>query len=246
MTFNPSSIKYRLSLLQARRGPHSRHGTSNLILCYLSSATLPEMLFRSRRQARSWTRRALAILIAAFIIDYLLVTFSNPLEHRETLESYPAINRNTKIFIASVHRNNEYILRLHWNEAVLKLVQYLGPQNVFFSSFESGSQDNTKDALRDLDTELISLGVRTNVVLDKTVLEQIAEVQGEPGEEGWIWTTNGKKELRRIPYLANLRNKVMENLNDESAKGNNYDLVLWLNDVVFTVSSTVNDFEVTC
>jgi len=156
-----------------------------------------------------------------------------------SVETFPnIIQKNTKVFIASVHRNNEYILRLHWNDAVIKLVQYLGPENVYFSTFESGSQDNTKDALRDLDHELKGLGVSTSVVLGKTAAELVAENRGAPGDEGWIMTSRGKKERRRIPYLANLRNRVMEKLDDEAAKGNKYDLVLWLNDVVFTVSHT--------
>lgn len=62
----------------------------------------------------------------------------------------------------------------------------------------------------------------------------------EPGETGWILINKGRKELRRIPYLAGLRNQVMEKLwkateGTDGGKQERYDKVLWLNDVIFTV-----------
>ncbi len=119
----------------------------------------------------------------------------------------------------------------------MNLAKHLGIKNVFISIHESGSQDNTKGALRDLDFELEELGVRRSIELNKTLNEQVAEIMTRPEvvEEGWIATPRGKIELRRIPYLARLRNTVMEKLDVEAKLGRKYDIVLWLNDVVFTV-----------
>jgi len=36
----------------------------------------------------------------------------------------------------------------------------------------------------------------------------------EQEEQGWIWTSRGRKELRRIPYLAGLRNQAMGRLRE--------------------------------
>ncbi len=47
------------------------------------------------------------------------------------------------------------------------------------------------------------------------------------GRSGW--------EVRRIPHLADLRNRAMRPLR-EMAPGRMFDRVLWINDVVFTVS----------
>lgn len=118
----------------------------------------------------------------------------------------------------------------------MNLTKHLGINNVFVSVHESGSQDNTKGALGDLDFELKELGVRRSIELNQTLDQQIAEVMTHPEavEEGWIATPRGEIELRRIPYLARLRNRVMENLDAEAALGRTYDIVLWLNDVVFT------------
>jgi hypothetical protein len=174
-------------------------------------------------------------LFGILVIDFFLIALSHPPSRRVPLLS---VARNEqKIFIASIHRNSERILRSHWNEAVVNLTKHLGIQNVFVSVHESGSQDDTKGALRDLDFELKELGVHRSIELDKSLDEQVAEIMTRPEEveEGWIFTPRGKIELRRIPYLARLRNRVMEKLDAEAASGRTYDIVLWLNDVVFTV-----------
>lgn len=76
---------------------------------------------------------------------------------------YP--DRAERIFIASIHWNNEAILRSHWNDAVVDLVQSLGVDNVYVSVFESGSWDNSKGALQELDITLGRLGVPRNITV---------------------------------------------------------------------------------
>jgi hypothetical protein len=180
----------------------------------------------------------LLCLCGILLLDFFFIALSHPPSRRVSLSSLPQNVRGQKIFIASIHRNSERILRTHWNEAVINLTKHLGVKNVFVSVHESGSQDDTKGALRDLDFELKELGVHRSIELDKSLEEQVAEIMTRPEteEEGWILTPRGKIELRRIPYLAKLRNKVMEKLDVEAALGRQYDIVLWLNDVVFTVS----------
>jgi hypothetical protein len=180
-------------------------------------------------------------LFGILVLDFFLIALSHPPSRRVPLLS--ASRNEQKIFIASIHRNSERILRSHWNEAVVNLTKHLGIDNVFVSVHESGSQDNTKDALRDLDFELKELGVHRSIELNQTLGQQVAEIMTRPEtvEEGWISTPRGKIELRRIPYLARLRNTVMEKLDAEAALGRTYDIVLWLNDVVFTVRAILNN-----
>lgn len=140
-----------------------------------------------------------------------------------------------RLFIASTHWNNEAILRSHWNDAIIELAKAFGPDNIFVSIFESGSWDDTKGALRDLDANLDRLGVRRNITLSNTTHED--EISASPGE-GWIDTPRHKKELRRISYLARLRNWSLRPLEDLSRRGITFDKVLFLNDVVFTVCFT--------
>ncbi|KAI9746104.1 MAG: hypothetical protein M1818_000785 [Claussenomyces sp. TS43310] len=190
--------------------------------------TLPRRL---RRATRGRPRRFVGILsIVILVLDFLFVCLSNP----QALRVAPSAKYKEKVFIASIHRNNEKILRSHWNAAILGLVSYYGADNVFISVYESGSIENTKEALRELDGELDRLSVDRSIILDEH--DQLEEVSRklEEGEEGWIWTIRHKWELRRIPYLANLRNKVLEPLKAQASVGRKYDVVLWLNDVVFT------------
>lgn len=146
-----------------------------------------------------------------------------------------------RIFIASIHWNKEALLRSHWNTAVLNLVHHFGPSNVYISILEGGSWDNTRAALSELDVELGRLGVERSIIFDDRTHQQEVERVPAPGEQGWVWTSRGMKELRRIPYLADLRNRVMSVLRTlamkEGSEKRVFDKVLWLNDVVFTVCS---------
>lgn len=154
-----------------------------------------------------------------------------------------AANGGEKVFIASIHWNNEKILRSHWVSAVLELVQHLGKDNVFVSVQESGSWDDSKGALRELDQALEKAGVRRRIILDETThADEIGKTPAET-DSGWIQTPRGAKELRRVPYLARLRNLVLEPLEELAGAGERFDRVLFINDVVFTVCTTFYAFS---
>lgn len=148
-----------------------------------------------------------------------------------------------KIFIASIHWNNEKILRSHWVSGVLGLVDHFGKDNVYVSVQESGSWDNSKGALRKLDQSLEQAGVRRRIILDETTHED--EIKKTPAESGWIQTSRGAKELRRVPYLSKLRNLLLKPLQELAEAGERFDKILFLNDVVFTVCTT-NHIAVFC
>jgi len=111
-------------------------------------------------------------------------------------------------------------------------VEYFGAHNVHISIYESGSWDESKDALRALDNDLEDLGVKRTITLEQST--HADELQ-KPITAGWIETPRGKKELRRIPYLSKLRNLSLQPLNELAAGGIKFDKVLFLNDVVFKV-----------
>lgn len=141
----------------------------------------------------------------------------------------------TRVYIASLHWNNEKILRSEWNRGVVDLVKTFGPENVFVSVYESGSWDDSKGALRELDQELQKTGVGKQIILDKETHEDM--IRGPPNEEGWITIPDGKRMPRRIPYLSKLRNLSLQPLLELAANGTMFDYVLFLGDVVFTVCS---------
>ena len=166
-----------------------------------------------------------------------LIVFKNP----PIMRVPPASNvHKERIFIASMHWNNEAIIRSHWSPAVLDLVQHFGVSNVYVSIVESGSWDDTKGALRELDKELGKLGAKRSIDLHESTHKDEIERVPSTQESGWILTSRGKKELRRIPYLADIRNRVMYKLKEleqqpEQGGGGRFDKILWLNDVIFTV-----------
>jgi hypothetical protein len=201
------------------------------------------VLYLNRRPWRRWLRLATILLLFLLSIDFLmLVSLNPPLKRVPTsLKSSENGARKERIFIASMHWNNEKIIRSHWGAAVLDLVRYFGVENVYISIVESGSWDDTKGALRELDAELEKLGVERSIeLLETTHTDQVTRVP-EENEEGWIWTSRGRNEMRRIPYLAKVRNRVMEKLKHlaertDGQEKRSFDKVLWLNDVIFTVS----------
>ncbi|KAL9070523.1 MAG: hypothetical protein Q9161_004820 [Pseudevernia consocians] len=185
-------------------------------------------LRRFSRSSRTRVFRATLLIFALFcIVDVLSLTSAR--QHQNLPTKAPDV-RGQKIFITSIHWNNEPILRSNWNQAVLELVDYFGVEDVYVSVYESGSWDNTKEALRLLDDDLERKGVRRTVTLNETTH---ADEMKQPATDGWIQTPRGKKELRRIPYLSRLRNLALEPLN-YLEDGTKFDKVLFLNDVVFT------------
>lgn len=198
---------------------------------------------RPRRTRRFRLPRLLHVLIPLFLVWSVIETYflSNHFARIDSTAQYQdrsqdhAIPLSARIFIASIHWNDEEVLRSHWNNAILNLVRALGPDRVFLSIYESGSYDNTKHAIRELDADLEDLGVPRKVVLSDVTHEDDIQVPDTEKGEGWIDNDEGERELRRIPYLARLRNQSLQPLEELARDGVVFDSVLFLNDVVFTV-----------
>lgn len=189
------------------------------------------MLYLSFRRNTLLSRLAKYLAFVVILWTTVEVLYVRNALIREACREPPPF-RDEKVFIASIHWNNEEILRKYWIPAVVDLVKEIGPDNVYVSVQESGSWDDSKGALRVLDQHLEALGVARRIVLDKTT--HADEIAKAPAETGWIRTPRDKVELRRIPYLAKLRNLVMQPLYDLQHKdGTKFDRILWLNDVVF-------------
>jgi hypothetical protein len=186
-----------------------------------------------RRSSRSrWIRFALILFVIVNFLDVLRV--HRILSSSQTSHiNKPNGSRAEKIFIASTHWNNEIILRSHWNKAVVELAEYFGPEKIYVSVYESGSWDDSKGALRALNQSLEKLGVKSRIILDTET--HIDAINKPPAASGWIDTRRGKRELRRIPYLADLRNRSLQSLEQLALEGMKFDKILFLNDVIFTV-----------
>lgn len=185
---------------------------------------------RLRVFRRSNTYRLLRVLFFITLIwSFVDVVRVQRAFTREVEE--PPLLGGEKIYIASIHWNDELILRSHWSAALLDIVDEMGRNNVFVSIKENGSWDDSKGALSLLHSKLQTAGIRSKVILDPTT--HIDEISRTPSERGWVWTPRDRMELRRIPYLAGLRNLVMEPLYEMQRQGEKFDKILFLNDVVF-------------
>ena len=78
------------------------------------------------------------------------------------------------------------------------------------------------------------MGVQRTIVLDNTTHED-ALAKFPIDSLGWVDTPGGQKKLRRVPYLANLRNLSLKPMIDLALNGIRFDKVLFLNDVAFMV-----------
>lgn len=173
------------------------------------------------------------VLVLAFLLFHVL-EIAQVLRCLSNTSVEAVAPRTERIYIASLHWNNEKILRSHWNDAVVALADTLGRDNVFVSVYESGSWDDSKGALKELDLALGAHNIRRNITLAPTT--HLDEMSVPPQGEGWVDTPRGKKELRRIPYLSRLRNLSLEPLQQLVLQGEKFDKVLFLNDVIFDVS----------
>jgi len=186
------------------------------------------------RFARMLRRRSIK---QVFVLAFLLFHVFEIAQILRCL-SNPTINdvapRRERVYIASLHWNNERILRSHWNDAVVALANALGRDNVFITVYESGSWDDSKGALKELDLALGAHNIRRNITLSPTT--HLDEMSVSTRGQGWVDTPRGRKELRRIPYLSRLRNLTLEPLRQLVLRGETFDKILFLNDVVFDVS----------
>ncbi|ERF68334.1 hypothetical protein EPUS_02790 [Endocarpon pusillum Z07020] len=136
-----------------------------------------------------------------------------------------------RVFIASLLKDNEDLLKGGWSDAVVNLTRALGPENVWVSIHESGSRDGTKRELQVLDLKLSALGVGHKINMGD-IGQEMDDIIPEDGP-GWI-TAEGRRLMRRIPWLAGLRNKSIEPLTDLVANNVTFDKILFLNDIIFT------------
>ncbi|KAJ1665471.1 hypothetical protein EV178_003111 [Coemansia sp. RSA 1646] len=93
---------------------------------------------------------------------------------------------------------------------LLELARILGPERLFISIYENGSQDRTKEMLHMLGRALLSLNIPHSIETDRT---------------------ERPKRRHRIEYMAELRNRAMEPLYRNGSMG--FDKVVFVNDVFF-------------
>lgn len=219
--------------------------------------------------------RILVLLLGLFLLDFLLIVrrfhgfqfnlFAQTFVDSQDIPPNHPIKQQ-KIFITAQFWSSEFVLNNYWIGSFLRLVEALDPENVYVSILSSHSHDNTEGALQRLDEQLGELGVSRTLVFDTTTREDVISVGSEDSfgnpRDGWVVTYDAEnstgqpeaKELRRIPYLSELRNRALEPLrNLQLTSGKVFDRILYLNDVIFEpqdiltlLTTRRGDFDVAC
>ncbi|KAJ2967950.1 hypothetical protein NQ176_g9417 [Zarea fungicola] len=174
-----------------------------------------------RRLGRKKAVRILLIVFVLFNVFDVMRIHHNLAREREYVPRKTG-RAKERIYIAGMHFNNGDILRSHWN-AARERERELGRQQRPAAGPGAPAREPR-----------VPHRVDISEVTHKDEIEK-----GDKDQAGWIETPRGKKELRRIPYLAKLRNKTLQDLIDLYKKGVTFDKVLFLNDVVFTTDDIV-------
>ncbi|KAL4786768.1 cryptococcal mannosyltransferase 1-domain-containing protein [Aspergillus varians] len=168
------------------------------------------------------------ILALLFLATTLLPSYSRPPPHYNALRD--AIHnsatsgrgnpRNEKIFVAaSLYDRGGDIAGGAWGQSVLKLIELLGEENVFLSVYENDSGSVGAGALLDFEAHV---PCNKSIVYEDNLNLNSSHSVTVPG---------GSKRIRRIGYLAEVRNRALRPLDEHPEI--QFDKLLYLNDVAF-------------
>ncbi|KAI4093366.1 MAG: hypothetical protein LQ344_002954 [Seirophora lacunosa] len=133
---------------------------------------------------------------------------------------------NEKVFIAATLYDPEGTLVGNgWGDAVLELVDLLGPQNVHLSVYENDATPQAKAALQRMDAKA---QCNSSLVSEHLPLEEIP----------WVTTPSGQNKTKRIAFLAEVRNRALRPLKSNQAV--HFDKLLYINDVFFNPVDAAN------
>ncbi|KAH7106417.1 cryptococcal mannosyltransferase 1-domain-containing protein [Auriculariales sp. MPI-PUGE-AT-0066] len=139
------------------------------------------------------------------------------------------------VYIAAIFHNNDKVLP-HWTQEMLRLVQYIGTDNVFLSLVESYSTDNTPELLKSFGATLTQMRVPHRIIINDTSILRPPKIVSN---------------VARVDFLAATRNLALEPLRSRRsfARGR----VLFSNDVYVTAEAMVEllntrdgDYDIAC
>ncbi|KAI9653631.1 MAG: hypothetical protein M1821_006978 [Bathelium mastoideum] len=177
-------------------------------------AILPQILF------------LILVFCALFFPSYTLVPARyQDLTERSSNSSIPgrANPSNEKVFIATtIYEPTGELTGGAWGDALLKLIDLLGPEHVFLSLYEN---DPTPSAAASLDVFQQRVQCNASVKAEHVDIKELPKVTLPSGEE----------RVRRIAFLAEVRNRALLPLDDRASPASQitFDKLLYLNDVIF-------------
>ncbi|KAI4133351.1 MAG: hypothetical protein LQ338_000251 [Usnochroma carphineum] len=191
----------------------------------------PRRRTKSRRSSRFlFFLQCLAGVIVALILFTALFapSYSTRPPHYDALKQRVLTSKehgrgnseNEKIFVvASIYDKGGHLVNGAWGHALLELIEVLGNRNVFLSIYENDAGDEAKEALYKLKDRV--------QCPSELVFERHVSLKTIPS----VVLPDASERIKRIAYLANIRNRALRPLDMPSDV--KYDKLLFLNDVVF-------------
>ncbi|KAF4553401.1 Hypothetical protein D9617_7g031280 [Elsinoe fawcettii] len=173
------------------------------------------------------------VFIGAFIPSY-----SRPPQHYQDLRKRADASADPgranpgkeQIFIAaSVYDKDGSLISGAYGQKLKALVDLLGPDNVFLSIYENDADEKASKALYAFRKDLKCENIVVNEHLDTSDLQHVI-------------MPDGRKLLKRISFLAKVRNRALAPLDDKNSPVRNtkFDKLLYVNDVVFDPIDAAN------
>ncbi|KAF2003117.1 glycosyltransferase family 69 protein [Amniculicola lignicola CBS 123094] len=164
---------------------------------------------------------SLVLIVGAFFPSYTYrPAHYSELRQRSLESAVPgrANIHNEKVFIAaSLYEPNGTLTSGAWGQSVLDLVDLLGPENVYLSIYENSPDAGTVASLDRF---------RQRVTCNSSIVYEDLDLATLPR----ITLPNGETRLRRIAFLAEVRNRALTPID---TAGVAFDRILYINDVNF-------------
>lgn len=191
------------------------------------------MFLIPRRRLRLIRYPLFAVLVIQ-LLDFLWSYQSSYPPLHPTLDAQKITNTRS-VYIASSLWNSGALLQDNWIPSLLQVAGDLRVANisVFISIYENGSWDSTKSILQQLKQTLEDQGIQHEIIIDESSHKRI--IGENSSSAGWLFTAYGR-EMRRIPYLATVRNAALKPLTSLTSSGVTFDKLVFINDVVFQVN----------
>ncbi|KAM5446165.1 hypothetical protein MaudCBS49596_006851 [Microsporum audouinii] len=128
--------------------------------------------------------------------------------------------RNEKVFItANIYDPDGSLAQSQWSKNILQLIDLLGPENSYLSIYENDMNDSARDAL--------------NAMAEQTPCNHsmVTEEHLDTADLLHITLPDGSRRLKRIAFLAEVRNRALRPINQPGMM--RFDKILYVNDVFF-------------
>ncbi|KAM0716510.1 hypothetical protein Q7P37_007955 [Cladosporium fusiforme] len=137
---------------------------------------------------------------------------------------------NEKVFIAaSIYDRDGQLLGGEWGERLRQLINVLGPDNVFLSIYENDADENAQLAMKTYENRVTC---KRSIVHEHLDLAPLPHVN----------TPSGASRLKRIAFLAEVRNRALRPLDDPESPAyhTRFDKILYVNDIYFDPVDAAN------